>query len=400
MPISYIGSAAGTTTATLPAHVAGDVIVCFAFRDGSTTAPTVPAGWTTVTGSSGGANTCASVVAWIKAAAPGTAPGTWTNATGVAFGIWRGVSGIGASATTGASSTSVSYNTLTPTQAGGSSWVVGMAGHRSVDTTLETAPTGMTRRLTFVDATDELAIHDTNSGVTAWATQTVSVAGTASGWRSSTVELVAVALASGSSQESASDTSSGALKVLLNAAGSSQETASDSATGIAKLLINAAGFGAESASDSAIGTVSVSWPWVDAPAYLEPASRIMEVSFPASRRMDEIQIHSRFAGGGYAVGVIGSFTKQPSESLVIPLDMTTLFQGHAVSAWSLTPSATPAGLSFRGPFYSGNKCHFIIDGGLGAYGLTLDIQYTASGQVLSAQDEITLLVEEINGLPV
>jgi len=42
MSLTRVGSAKGVTSATLPTHQAGDLIIGFAYRDGSTTAPTIP----------------------------------------------------------------------------------------------------------------------------------------------------------------------------------------------------------------------------------------------------------------------------------------------------------------------------------------------------------------------
>lgn len=190
MAISYVGQAVGTTSATLPTHKAGDVILAFAYRDGNTTAPTLPTGWTNI--ANAGANTNSARLAYRVATAAGTASGTWTNATSVVFQVYRGVAlnnPIGGFAAGGAASTSVAYNTFTLTDTGGTSWVVGFSGHRSTDTNLQNAPTGMTARSNVVDATDEAAGHDTNGPVSSWSTQTVSVGGTSSGWRSYTVEL-------------------------------------------------------------------------------------------------------------------------------------------------------------------------------------------------------------------
>jgi len=192
--ISYLGSATGTTSATIPTHQAGDLIIAFAYRDGSNTIPTIPTGqnWTTLFNTTG-ANTNSHVVVYKKAASSGEATGTFTSATSVVVHVYRGVqqsAQIGGNASGSAASTTVAYNTLTMTDTTGRSWIVGFSGHRSVNTTLETAPQGMTNRATTVDATDEAAGHDTNGGVSSWATTNVSVGGTSSGWRSHTVEIL------------------------------------------------------------------------------------------------------------------------------------------------------------------------------------------------------------------
>lgn len=190
MALSRIAAGAGAgATIALAAHQAGDIIVIYAFRDGSTTAPTLPAGWLAI--NSGGANTCSGRLGYKIAKNASTTSGTWTNATHIAYTIYRGQhpkSPIGGNAGTNGTAASVSYPALTMVDTGGTSVVLGFCGHRSVDTTLETAPTGMTNRSTHVDATDEIAGHDTGT-VSSWSLQTVAVGGTASGWRGVTVEL-------------------------------------------------------------------------------------------------------------------------------------------------------------------------------------------------------------------
>ena len=47
-PISFVGGAEGTTTASLPAHAKDDVILAFSYRNGSLTPPTLPSGWTSI----------------------------------------------------------------------------------------------------------------------------------------------------------------------------------------------------------------------------------------------------------------------------------------------------------------------------------------------------------------
>jgi hypothetical protein len=189
--ISFVGASTGVTSASLPSGwQAGDLAIVLAYRDGSTTAPSLPSGWTNII--SGGANTNSQRVGYRVLQAGDTGTGTWTNATSVVCLVYRGqhaTTPIGASAQTGASSTTVTYPALTLEVTDGTSWVVGLAGHRSIDTALETPPTGMVNRANVVDSTDEASGHDTNGGVTSWSATSVSVGGTSSGWRAATVEV-------------------------------------------------------------------------------------------------------------------------------------------------------------------------------------------------------------------
>jgi len=186
--ISYVGGASGVTSATLPAHEIGDLILAFAFRDGSTTAPTLGSGFTSTTTQTGTSSSCR--VGFRRATVTNTATGTWTNATSVIFVIYRDVGAIGGFSSTSGSSTTINYPEVTLTDQAGSSWVAGFSGHRSTNVAIETAPLGMVNRVSVSDATDEAAAHDTNGGLTSFAARTAEVGGTSSGWVSATVELI------------------------------------------------------------------------------------------------------------------------------------------------------------------------------------------------------------------
>lgn len=195
-------TANGITTATLPAHVAGDVILGFAFRDGNITAPTIGAGFTTIDNSAG-ANSCSIACGYLVAASSSEVSGTWSSATTVIFAVYSGVDTadpIGGITQTGGSGTTVTYGTLTMDDTSGASWGVAFAGHRSTNTTLETPPTSMSLINTAADATDEAALHDTTTGITSYATNDVSVGGTSSGWRSIVIELKAAVTGSGNAR--------------------------------------------------------------------------------------------------------------------------------------------------------------------------------------------------------
>lgn len=195
--IEYVGQSTGVNSSTLPTHQEHDVIVAFAFRDGSTTAPTVPAGWTTHAAPAG-ASGSSMVLAYKVAEDGSTTSGTWTNATSVVFQVYRGVnrtSPLGGVATASGDSTSVTYPSITitdtPDVTWQAPWVLSFSGIRSIDTSLETAPTGMTARSHIQDSTVEASGFDTDgefSGDT-YASQVVSVGGTAAGWHAVTVEL-------------------------------------------------------------------------------------------------------------------------------------------------------------------------------------------------------------------
>lgn len=186
--VQYIHSmtSESNSLSTMPSHQAGDIIVMFAFRDGSTTAPTMPSGWSSL--ESAGANTCSGVLAFKVAASANETSGTWTSATLLVCHVYRGAV-VAAHSLTGASSATVNYPALTLQNTDGTSWVAGFAGHRSINGSLATPPTGMTNRRALEGATADGAGHDTNGGVSSWTSQNVSSGETASGYGVALLEL-------------------------------------------------------------------------------------------------------------------------------------------------------------------------------------------------------------------
>ena len=187
--ITYVGAASGTDSATLPAHQAGDLILGFAFRDGSTTATTLPTGWVSL--SSVGANFTHGRLAYKVAQSSSETTGTWTNATTVVFLVYRGdydLTNIQAMDTTATgASTTVNYPAANFWD--NLAWTVAFAGHRSTNTSLETPPSGLTLRNNTVDATDETAAFDSTALSGVWPSTNVSVGGTSSGWRTFVLRL-------------------------------------------------------------------------------------------------------------------------------------------------------------------------------------------------------------------
>ncbi len=189
MTVSFVGAqGAAATTVTIPAHQVGDLILIFAYRDGSNAVPTAPTAggtvptWTQI-GSSGG-NTNSSRFHYATATATNTTSGTWTNATELICLVYRGAT-VGASVGgSGAATTIVNYPALSLQRADNTSWVVGVAGHRTA-TNVELAPGAMVNR---ARSGTEAAGHDTNATVTTWASTNVTV-NASSAYRSWVVEL-------------------------------------------------------------------------------------------------------------------------------------------------------------------------------------------------------------------
>ena len=196
MAISYVSSGTGTNSiASMPSHQAGDLLIFFAYRDGSTTNPTLPAGFTSITAPDG--TTSSTTVGYKIAASGSETSGTWTNATSLICHVYRSSTGSvfpGAVATNTGSSTTVNYPALTLNNTSGSSWVLGFAGCNQSDMSLETAPSLMTNRSTVSDATDEAAGADTNGGVTSWSSTNVSVGGTSGPWTTAVIEIAESAI--------------------------------------------------------------------------------------------------------------------------------------------------------------------------------------------------------------
>jgi hypothetical protein len=78
--LQIVGTAfANADSITIPPHLAGDVIIIFAWRDGNVTPPSVGAGYFTLV--SGGSSLNSNRIGWTTAASSATTSGTWANAT-------------------------------------------------------------------------------------------------------------------------------------------------------------------------------------------------------------------------------------------------------------------------------------------------------------------------------
>lgn len=184
MAVSYISSAsAAANSVTMPTHQAGDLIVAFAYRDGSTTAPALPAGWTNINNSGG--NTNSARLAYRNADSASETSGTWTNATGLVVHVYRGAN-VGASAVGGASSNSISYPALTLQKTDNTSWVARFAGHRTATDLTTNIPGGYTARTGI--ATENRGI-DTDGSVSSNPTAATQAVNATSGYRAYTLEI-------------------------------------------------------------------------------------------------------------------------------------------------------------------------------------------------------------------
>ena len=191
--ITFVGQAVGTTSAALPSFNAGDLAVVFAFRDGSTTAPSIPAGWTNIT-TRGTTTSCSQRLGYRILKTGDTTTGTWTNATHVGVIVYRSSTGMvfpGGFATNGGTTNTANFPAVTFLRGDGTSWAAGFIGHRSTDQNVATPPSGMTNRYhDDAGATDDAAGHDTNGGVSTWGSTNETLTGTASGWQSAVLEII------------------------------------------------------------------------------------------------------------------------------------------------------------------------------------------------------------------
>lgn len=179
---------AEATTLTMPSHATGDLLLMFVFRDGSTTAPTIPGGWTAVA-TPVAANTCWAGLYSKEAASGAETSGTWTSATLLQCVVYDNHLGIGAVASQSGSSATITYPALTMLNTSGTSWVLGFGAHRSINASMNVAPAGMTNRVNLEGALADAASFDTNGGVASWTSKNAVTTETASGYATFVVEL-------------------------------------------------------------------------------------------------------------------------------------------------------------------------------------------------------------------
>lgn len=186
--ITFVASAsAAAASVSLPSGwVPGDLAVVFAHRDGSTTAPSLPTGWTNII--NGGSNTNSARAGYRILQSGDTSTGTWTNATSVIVVILRNVrhvSPIGSAAQNGAASNSMTFNTITLQRQDGLSWVLLFGGHRTATDVHTTGLSGTTNRS---GTTSDICAH-TAEGVSSWSTTSKTVNAN-SGWRTVSLEIL------------------------------------------------------------------------------------------------------------------------------------------------------------------------------------------------------------------
>lgn len=184
---SYIGYHGAAATSVATTNAVGDLLLCRAFRSGSTTAPSLPAsGWNdlgTAANGGGGTNNSARV-GWRIATATNEGSGTWANATAVEVIVQRGthpsapIGGITFSS--GNSTTSViTYPDLNLTVTNGTSWLVGFGARTTTGAIagVATAPGAMSNRGS-TPATPYVAAHTLGNTSSNWTATDVTPGGT------------------------------------------------------------------------------------------------------------------------------------------------------------------------------------------------------------------------------
>ena len=183
--LMFVASATGVTSiASMPTHQAGDILIGFAARNSTTSAPGKPSGWTTVTSSIGSINSASLMVAYKVAASGAETSGTWSNASGLIIAVYRNSSGLSignSSSNTNFTTASITYGAYTPSAA--TSFVMAFVATASGNVAaISLPPTGMVNRNYVANSNISMAMHDTNEGVASWPSTAVNIGVSISGY--------------------------------------------------------------------------------------------------------------------------------------------------------------------------------------------------------------------------
>lgn len=168
--LSFVGSAAGDNSATLPAGIqSGDFILVIAFRDGSTTRPTEPAGYTRRMSSSA---TTSTTVCY-KFHTTGSTTGTFTNATALICLVYRNVNTfvpLGNGSIFHNASDLAIHEAITLHVTNGTSWLAAATHCASGSAgTVSGRATGWAFRVSDSDTTDRAGGVDSDGPLSSWA---------------------------------------------------------------------------------------------------------------------------------------------------------------------------------------------------------------------------------------
>ena len=193
MAISRIGQAtAQSSTITIPGtYAAGDLIIVVAAR-ANLTAPTVPAGWVTL--STAGISGISLVVACKHAQSSSESAPSFTNAQILNCEVLRASSGFlfpMTSSPNGGTSATINYAALANNRPGVlANWYIAAAAQTNTANSLETAPSGMTN-VNFDSVTGLKAVlHDTNADqLSNWASTNVGPLTNSAAYRSAVFQI-------------------------------------------------------------------------------------------------------------------------------------------------------------------------------------------------------------------
>ena len=235
MAISFVGSAAGATSATLPAHQAGDLIVGFAYSENQFSGLGLPSGYTSVRSNTDNNPVQRSRV-YYKIAESSSETFSVTNAEHVIAHVYRSTNspfGVGVDATqTDPSGTVVRWGAPLGedlTLSGDQSWVVGFAYHTQTNGDLSAGPAGMVSRESRLTPAST-ASHDTNGTFPSpWENQSTNIGGSSGRWRTYIVEITELPLSLElTAQETTQDSFVSQVAVTNNISEiSAQETTQD-----------------------------------------------------------------------------------------------------------------------------------------------------------------------------
>lgn len=193
MAISYVGTGQSyATTITIPAgHAALDEMYMFAIR-GAAAAPTPPAGWTLVPGTSSTAGGLGSAVFYKQAASGSETSGTWSDSIVLICNVYRGTTTPGAASTATGTGTTIGYPALTA-NAPTTSWFARFASHGTASNVNSATVTGYTFRSTTAPNFVSLDSNGAPGSNPTLTNQTVNVS---DAWMATTVEIPLSAAAS------------------------------------------------------------------------------------------------------------------------------------------------------------------------------------------------------------
>jgi len=193
---------AASTSCTLSAVSTGDLKLIWAAVSGSTTAPSLPSGYTSIaTGHVGSSSNSEAYRLYCSIAAGGSDIGTGsaTSATDIVAIAYKGGAStttancasvaIGGKGGTTGTSTSLTYPAITMSKTNASSWVAGFAADHTVETC---SPAGMSAWSATAGTGPSAAASDTSGPVSVWTSQSCTI--TSSSSVSYVVEVIASSL--------------------------------------------------------------------------------------------------------------------------------------------------------------------------------------------------------------